>query len=224
MRTICRPVSRSPFEPSPWRRARPIKTSPTEETSMPDFVRPIAAALGLACLAALDGHPVRERRARAGQTGAAEATGGSRQAGRTAAGGGSSAQADRADRKADRGRACGREGNGSDHRETAGGRQAGSQDHRAARRRRPEERLCLLRRLQQRGRQYQRRDRRLRSGEQEVCRSRSGHQGADRPGPGRQENAGQGQEGSTRRPQRGPEVTGARDRAQGQHRSGGKIL
>ena len=42
---------------------------------------------------------------------------------------------------------------------------------------------------------------RLRPGDQEICRLRSRHQGADRPGPGRQEDVGQGQEGSARRPQ-----------------------
>ena len=68
-----------------------------------------------------------------------------------------------------------------------------------------EERLCQLRRIQQCHRQYQPGACGLRSGDQEICRLRSRHQGADRPGPGRQEDVGQGQEGCARRSQRGAE-------------------
>ena len=46
------------------------------------------------------------------------------------------------------------------------------------------------------------------------------HQGADRRGPGRQENVRQGQEGSAGGSQRGVEESGAGDPEQGQHRSG----
>ncbi len=97
-------------------------------------------------------------------------------------------------------------------------RQAGSEGRRPARRRRQEERFCQLRRIQQRGRQHQPGARRLRSRDQEVCRRRGRAQGAGRPDPGRQEDAGQGQEGSARRSQRGAEVAAAGDREQGQHR------
>ena len=91
---------------------------------MREFIRPAAAALSIACLAAsiaaisTDGAlaqakqqmaPGPPRRAAAGR------------------------EADGADRQADRGRAGGAEGHGRDHRQAAGERQAGSQGDRAAR-------------------------------------------------------------------------------------------
>lgn len=60
--------------------------------------------------------------------------------------------------------------------------------------------------------------------DQEICRHRSRDQGADRAGPGRQEDAGQGQEGSARRAQRSAEDAGAADREQGQHRPRRQVL
>ena len=60
--------------------------------------------------------------------------------------------------------------------------------------------------------------------DQEICRRRSGHPGADRRGPGRQENVGQGQEGSAGRSQRRAEIAGAGGREQGQYRPRDQIL
>ncbi|GCC48614.1 hypothetical protein chiPu_0032572, partial [Chiloscyllium punctatum] len=73
-------------------------------------------------------------------------------------------------------------------------------------------------RVQQRRRQHLAGARRLRSADQEICRPRGRREGADRPGPGRQEDVGQGQEGRAGRPQRSPEIAAARGREQGQHR------
>ena len=107
---------------------------------------------------------------------------------------------------------------------TARNAKADPKGDRAARRHRQEERLCQLRGIQNRRRQYQPRARRLRSRDQEICRSGSRDQGADRPGAGRQEDVGRGQEGRARRTQRGAEVAAAGGQDQGQHRSRHQVL
>src|SRR5260370_805198 len=78
--------------------------------------------------------------------------------------------------------------------------QGGSEGERAGRGGGQEKRLCRLRRIQRRRRQYQRGAWGVRSRDQEICGPRNRNQGADRPGPGRQEDAGERQEGSARRP------------------------
>ena len=186
------------------------------------IARPVFATLSVACLAARDGRIVQRRCAGAGQAGAAEA-------GRAGAGRAAAPAAPRlkqialTEKQIEGVLAARRTWTRSPTRSPENAKPDPKID-RAARRRRQEERLCQLRRIQHRRRQYQPGARRLRSRDQEICRHRGRHQGADRPGPGRQEDAGQGQEGSARRSQRGAEIAGAGDREQGQYRSRRQIL
>ena len=186
---------------------------------MREIVRPAASALSVACLAFAMSAVSSGERAGAGQAGAAEAGRPGRRPRRRRQRR-LRRQADRADREADRGRARGAQGNGRDHREDC--RTTPSRIRRS---------IAQLDGVAKKNgfASYDEYNNVVDNislvlgGFDPATKKYVGAEAVIKAqiaaGPGRQEDAGQGQEGSARRSQRGAEVAAAGDREQGQHRS-----